>query len=125
MRDESNDGDEMRSIFLEEMAELLQDIESDVLQLESNPGARGLVDRLFRNLHTIKGGAGMAGFDSLSKYTHAVESLLDEVRKGSVPLTSDLISILLESLDCLKGYMVKPPLIYRQWRTVTRKFCLH
>lgn len=109
MRDENeqNENEEMRGIFLEEMAELLQEIEADLLQLESSPGGRGLVDRLFRNLHTIKGGAGMAGLDSLSKYTHAVENLLDEVRKGSVGLSSDLISLLLEALDCLKGFMAE------------------
>ncbi|MEY4592695.1 MAG: hypothetical protein RIR18_1590 [Pseudomonadota bacterium] len=110
MSDESNQGndnDEMRGIFLEEMAELVSDIEADLLQLECSPSGRGLVDRLFRNLHTIKGGAGMAGLDSLSKYTHAVENLLDEVRKGAIGLSTDLISLLLQSLDCLKGFMAE------------------
>lgn len=103
----SDDNQEMRAIFLEEMAELVQDIEKDLLQLETSPGSRGLVDKLFRNLHTIKGGAGMAGLDALSHYTHAVENMLDEVRKGSLALSSALISLLLEALDCLKGFMAE------------------
>lgn len=101
----SDDISEIRAIFLEEMAELLQEIEADLLQLETAPGSRALVDRLFRDLHTIKGGAGMAGLDALSQYTHAVENMLDEVRRGSLALSSAIISLLLDALDCLKGFM--------------------
>ena len=103
----SDDIRELQATFLEEMGELVQDIEKDLLQLETAPGSRGLVDRLFRNLHTIKGGAGMAGLDTLSHYTHAVENMLDEVRKGSIGLSSALVSLLLEALDCLKGFMAE------------------
>ena len=102
----SDDVQEMRAIFLEEMAELVQDLETDLLQLESSPGS-GLIDRLFRNLHTIKGGAGMVGLGPLSHYTHAVETMLDEVRKGGLVLSSALISLLLEALDCLKMFMAE------------------
>src|ERR1700739_1530339 len=101
----SDDHQEMRLVFLEEMGELVQDIEGDLLQLEGSPSSRGLVDRLFRNLHTIKGGAGMTGMEQLSHYTPAVENLLDEVRKGPLALSSALVSLLLEALDCLKGFM--------------------
>ncbi|MGE5506800.1 MAG: chemotaxis protein CheA [Actinomycetota bacterium] len=103
----SDDAQEMRAIFLEEMGELVQDIEKDLLALETAPGDRALVDRLFRNLHTIKGGAGMAGLDALSHYTHAVENMLDEVRKGALAQSSGLVSLLLEALDFLKGFMAE------------------
>ena len=87
----SDDDQEMRSVFLGEMGELVQDIEEDLLQLEDAPGSRGLVDRLFRSLHTIKGGAGMTGMELLSHYTHAVENMLDEVRKGHLAMSSALV----------------------------------
>jgi len=67
----SDDNQEMRLVFLGEMGELVQDIEEDLLQLEDAPSSRGLVDRLFRSLHTIKGGAGMTGMELLSHYTRA------------------------------------------------------
>ena len=73
----SDDDQDMRLVFLGEMGELVQDIEGDLLQLEDAPSSRGLVDRLFRSLHTIKGGAGMTGMELLSHYTHAVENMLD------------------------------------------------
>ena len=98
---------DLQATFLEEMGELVQEIEKDLLQLETAPGNRGLVDRLFRNLHTIKGGAGMAELAALSHYTHAVENMLDDVRKGSIALSSALVSLLLEALDCLKGFMAE------------------
>jgi len=101
----SDDNQEMRLVFLGEMGELVQDIEEDLLQLEDAPSSRGLVDRLFRSLHTIKGGAGMTGMELLSHYTHAVENMLDEVRKGHLAMSSALVSLLLEALDCLKGFM--------------------
>ncbi|MBF0136721.1 MAG: chemotaxis protein CheA [Magnetococcales bacterium] len=97
----------IQAIFLEEMGELLQELEKDLLVLENSPGDRALVDRLFRNLHTIKGGAGMAGLEALSHYTHGVENMLDEVRKGNLVLTQLLASLLFEALDCLKNFMAE------------------
>ena len=103
----SDDAKELRAVFLEEANELVQDIERDLLELEASPGNHTLVDRLFRYLHTIKGGAGMSGMEELAHYTHAVEGILDEVRKGSLTMTSALVSLLLEALDCIKGFMAE------------------
>ena len=96
---------EIRLGFLEEMAELLFDAEKDLLALEENPGNIDLVSRLFRNIHTIKGGAGMVALDDLANFTHDAENLLDEVRKSKIPLTAHVATTLLQSLDCLKDFM--------------------
>ena len=98
---------ETQSIFLEELAELIQEIESDLLHLETTPEDRTLVDRLFRNLHTIKGGAGVAGMEPLARYTHAVENMLDMLRTGRLALSQDLASLLLETVDCLKSFQAE------------------
>ena len=103
----NDDNQEMRLVFLGEMGELVQDIEEALLQLEDAPSSRGLIDRLFRSLHTIKGGAGMTGMELLSHYTHGVENMLDEVRKGQLVFSSALVSLLFEALDCLKGFMAE------------------
>ncbi|MBF0434485.1 MAG: chemotaxis protein CheA [Magnetococcales bacterium] len=97
----------MRSIFLEEMSELLQEIESDLLSLENTPGDRSLLDRLFRNLHTIKGGAGVAGMEPLSQFTHSVENMLDDVRRGGIALSPSVIALMLDARDTLKGFMAE------------------
>jgi len=49
----------------------------------------------------------MTGMELLSHYTHAVENMLDEVRKGHLAMSSALVSLLLEALDCLKGFMAE------------------
>lgn len=95
----------MRSLFLEEMGELLQEIENDLLSLENTPGDRSLLDRLFRNFHTIKGGAGIAGMEALSQFTHVVENMLDEVRRGGIALSPDVIALMLDARDVLTGFM--------------------
>ena len=97
----------VQAVFLEEASEILKEIERDLLDLETSPDNRTLVDGLFRHLHTLKGSAGVAGMDELAHYTHAVESMLDEVRNGRISMSSVLASLLLEALDCLKGFIAE------------------
>ena len=90
-------------MFLEEMRELLEKIEEDLIQLEDSADSNA-VDSIFRYVHTIKGGAGMAHLTTLAEYTHHLENLLSKVRDKTVAVTPDLISILLEGLDILRLY---------------------
>lgn len=87
--------------FVEESIELLQQMEEAVLELDSRPGDRALVDQLFRGMHTIKGGAAVVMRPDLADYTHRLESLLDQVRRGQVSAGKTLISTLLEAIDCV------------------------
>ena len=102
-----SDDKAVQAVFLEEASEILKEIERDLLDLETSPDNRTLVDGLFRHLHTLKGSAGVAGMDELAHYTHAVESMLDEVRNGRIAMSSVLASLLLEALDCLKGFIAE------------------
>lgn len=108
--------------FLEEARDNLQSVQ-DVLQVWREAGQAGEEDFLqninavFRGVHSIKGAAGMFGFNSLSDYAHRFENLLDQVRKDGVLSTkldvaffleaTDLLYILLES-SC-GGYLEKNP----------------
>ena len=83
--------------FLEEADDLIQELESSLLELESNLEDRSIIDRIFRAMHTIKGGAGMVMQSELSEYAHHLESLLDQVRSGAVGCTSELVSTLLKT----------------------------
>ena len=103
----NQDANAIQVVFLEEASELLVEIERDLLQLELALGDRALVDRLFRHLHTLKGSAGVAGMDELAHYAHAVENMLDQVRNGSLTLSSPHVSLLLQALDCLKGFVAE------------------
>ncbi len=91
--------------FMEEAEELLAEIEDAVLEIEQDPKDKEAVDRLFRAMHTIKGSGGMFGFDDIADFTHHVENILDEVREGRVPVTKDLIDLVLASRDQINAML--------------------
>jgi len=93
--------------FVEEVDEILQDLEQGILQLEAQPRKKSLVDRIFRNMHTIKGGAGMVMQTELADYAHKFENLLDRVRSGEIICTPEMATLLLDSLDGLNSFMDK------------------
>jgi two-component system chemotaxis sensor kinase CheA len=68
--------------FRDEAAELLQELEAALLALEESPDEPGQVDRVFRALHTLKGAAGLVGFDSVTELCHAAETVFERVRSG-------------------------------------------
>ncbi len=89
--------------FVAECDELLEQMEQSLLQLEHQPGDRELLDAVFRAAHTIKGSAGMFGFNAIVSFTHGLENLLDRVRAGEVALDSDLSALLLRCGDHIKS----------------------
>ena len=91
--------------FVEEVDEILRDLEQGILQLEAQPRKKSLVDRIFRNMHTIKGGAGMVMQTELADYAHKFENLLDRVRSGEIICTPEMATLLLDALDGLNSFM--------------------
>ena len=91
--------------FVEEVDEILQDLEQGILQLEAQPRKKSLVDRIFRNMHTIKGGAGMVMQTELADYAHRFENLLDRVRSGEIICSPEMATLLLDALDGLNCFM--------------------
>ena len=89
--------------FVAESNELLEQLEQSLLQLESQPDDRDLLDAIFRAAHTIKGSAGMFGFEAIVAFTHRVESLLDRLRAGDLNLTPPLCALLLRCGDHIKS----------------------
>ena len=98
---------EALKLFLEEATDMHAQIEESLLTLETDPTNQDAVNNAFRGFHTIKGGAGMIGFEELQKYTHEVEFLLSDVRSGSRNVTEELITALLSSIDCLRSYCLE------------------
>lgn len=111
MSDMDMAGDEMQEIlqeFFTEADENLDTLEQDLIKLEalSAEGVGGTdketVDRIFRMLHTLKGGAGFLGLEKIAKLAHAGENLLDEVRNGKVAIDKPVMDALLLTIDSLK-----------------------
>jgi two-component system chemotaxis sensor kinase CheA len=89
--------------FVSEAHEQLDAVEQLLLQLESAPDDRGLLDALFRSAHTVKGSAGLFGLDATVAFTHHLETLLDQLREGHVRLSPELGTLLLQANDAVRG----------------------
>ena len=88
--------------FISEAHEHIQMLEQLLLQLESKPADRELLDALFRSAHTIKGSAGIFGVDAVVAFTHHVETLLEQMRAGRRELTPEISTLLLQCNDQIR-----------------------
>jgi chemotaxis protein histidine kinase CheA len=89
--------DQVMHTFIAESRELLEQMENALLAVaHDGPDA---VNAIFRAAHTIKGSAGMFGLDPVVDFTHVAESVLDKVRDGHVPVTDELVALLLACCD--------------------------
>ncbi|MDX3972643.1 chemotaxis protein CheA [Shinella sp.] len=96
------------SVFRTEAAELLEQIESGLLDLTRSLDDRDQIDAVFRGLHTLKGSGAMFGFDALAAFTHHCETAFDRVRKGDVPATHELVSAVLSAQDHMRALLETP-----------------
>ncbi len=94
--------------FREEAADLLEELEAALLELEATPGEIDLVDRVFRALHTLKGNGSMFGFEEISIFTHDIESVYDAVRGGYLPVTKKLIELTFSARDIIMAMLEEP-----------------
>ncbi|QEL57878.1 chemotaxis protein CheA [Chromobacterium paludis] len=91
------------AIFMDEARDLIGQMEDILLRLEAGGAGADDLPALFRCAHTIKGSAGMFGLEEVVRFTHVVESVLDELRNGAFVFDSDLASVLLDCQDHIAG----------------------
>ena len=92
----------MRVAFRSEAIELLTELDSALLALESDPAKSDFVHRVFRAIHTIKGSGATAGFAHLAAVAHKVEEVFDLARAGRLAITTDLVDTGLKACDVLR-----------------------
>ncbi len=95
-------------VFRTEAAELLEQIEQGLLDLENRLDDRSLIDAVFRGLHTLKGSGAMFGFEALASFTHYCETAFDRVRKGEAPATRELVAAILAARDHMRALIDDP-----------------
>jgi len=95
-------------VFRQEASELLETLETVLLDLCQRPDDRELVDSAFRALHTIKGSGAMFGFDKVAAFTHEFETAFEQVRKGEIKPTQELISVALAAKDYIRALIEAP-----------------
>lgn len=94
--------EEYRSVYLEELEELLRLIEEEILYLERNGRSEASIQRLFRAAHTLKGSSAVMGYHRLKELTHNMENLLQKVRNGETPVSRPLTHLFIECLDRMR-----------------------
>jgi two-component system chemotaxis sensor kinase CheA len=104
-----NEDAELLQVFLEEAREHLDGIEGALLQLESSEGVDfEIVNRIFRAVHSVKGGAGFFGLVAIKTLSHAMESVLGSMQKGQLPANTEIVGVLLGAADSLVHMIDNP-----------------
>lgn len=88
--------------FLTESGESLTTIDGEMVKLEADPNNKEVLQKIFRLVHTIKGTCGFIGLQRLEKVAHASENILGKFRDGVLLATPDAVTLIFESLDCIK-----------------------
>ncbi len=93
--------------FLSEAREHIDHVEHRLLEMEKHPRAGGSepIAEVFRAVHSIKGAAGFMGLTNINDLSHAMETVLQMVRDGDIPLEPPVIDALLAGVDALKGLL--------------------
>ncbi|MER2494305.1 chemotaxis protein CheA [Catenovulum sediminis] len=91
--------------FLGESRELLEFCDDTFLQLEKNPQDSDTLNRLFRYVHTIKGGSGLFEIAPFTQLVHVAEDSLSKAREGLLQISSDGIDLYLQILDQLTSWL--------------------
>src|SRR5713101_570410 len=97
--------DDLLNEFLTETTESLSLLDLELVKLEQNPNDPALLSNIFRLVHTIKGTCGFLGLPRLESVAHAAENVLGKVRDGELTVSPAAVSLILESLDCIKMIM--------------------
>ena len=93
--------DQLKQTFFDECDEALQQIEAGLTDIREGQQSDDTVNAVFRGVHSVKGGAGIFGFEALVGFAHVFETLLDGVRRGSLKATPDTLDVLLSASDVL------------------------
>ena len=88
--------------FVDSLHDELEDISSQLLSLEREPGNKETINALFRSVHSVKGNCRMCFLEPFSHFVHAIEEVMSEVRSGRLHFTPILGEAVSMSLDQLK-----------------------
>ncbi len=91
-------------IFLDEAKEHLQNLNTQILELEADSENMDTINEIFRAAHSMKGMAGTMGYKRMQTLTHDMENVFSEVRNGNIKVQPELIDVLFQCLDALEEY---------------------
>jgi len=91
--------------FLVEGYEMLDRLDRELLLLEKNKNDLEVINSIFRGVHTIKGTSGFFELSTLESVTHVGETLLDSIRSGKRPMSTQIATALFRLLDAMRTIM--------------------
>ncbi len=97
--------DNFRKKFVEEALDLLNDLEAALLKMDVHTEDKGLIEKIFRIMHTLKGNSAMFGFNLIDQYTHQLEAIYDLIRNGKMKVSAELMDLTLESVDHIRNLL--------------------
>lgn len=104
----AKEDDRAREEFTSEAEELLDTLSRDLVDFEAQGASvrPELVNKIFREVHSLKGLAGMLGFGDISELSHNLEDMLDRLRMGKILISKELIDLLYDSIDSLNRLVI-------------------
>lgn len=97
--------DEMQEVleeFILETEEILDNLDQNFVELEKSPENIGLINEIFRSMHTIKGASGFLGLNQMVEVAHQAENVLNILRQEKLKVTPAIMDTLLKSADLIK-----------------------
>lgn len=97
--------DNFKKKFVEEALDLLNELETVLVRMDSASEDKAMIERIFRIMHTLKGNSAMFGFTLIDQYTHQLEAIYDLIRNGKKKVTTDLLDLTLASVDHIRNLL--------------------
>ena len=92
-------------IFIDETKEHLQNLNTQILELEQDSENMDTINEIFRAAHSLKGMAGTMGYKRMQTLTHDMENVFSEVRNNNIKVNDSMIDVLFQCLDALENYL--------------------
>ena len=92
-------------IFIDEAKEHLENLNTQIMNLEQDGENPETINEIFRAAHSLKGMSGTMGFKRMQTLTHDMENVFSEVRNGNVKVSTEMIDVLFRCLDALEEYV--------------------
>jgi len=98
--------EKLKQIFIEEATEIIEKMDIDILNFEESPSDKGLLNEIFRGVHTLKGSANAFNFSRLGEFVHHFEDVLDFFRSSDEIPNAGHVDVFLEGVTVIKETLV-------------------
>ena len=89
-------------LFRAEARERLAEMNTSLLAIERGEGIERVAE-LFRAVHTVKGMSAAMGYEAVREVSHALETLLDLMRREAIAMNPSIVDLLFGAVDTLES----------------------